>query len=94
MTKESKPYLSGEYEDIFTASSTGNLSSEEAVAYSQSYFKELDNQSAVRFAEKRGKEKGRQEGKLEGRQEALSETARRARELGLPEDIVSKLCDI
>lgn len=90
MTKESKPYLSGEYEDIFTASSTGNLSSEEAVAYSQSYFKELDNQSAVRLAEKRGIEIGERK----GRQEALTEIARKARELGLPEDMVSKIFDI
>ncbi len=52
LTKESKPYKTGDYEEIFAASSTGNLSKEEVVAYSQSYFKELDHESAVRFAEK------------------------------------------
>ena len=59
MTKESKAYQTGEYDEMFTAASTGNLSREEAVAYSASYYKELDNQSAIRFAERKGREEGR-----------------------------------
>ena len=55
MTKKSKPYICGDYDEIFDAASTGSLTCEEAVSYSQSYFKECDNQSAVRFAEKRAR---------------------------------------
>ncbi len=77
MTRKSKPYLSGEYDDIFTASSIGNLTNEEAQAYSNSYFKELDNQSAIRFAESRGRQEGeligRKEGELIGRKEGRKE---------------------
>lgn len=58
LTRKSKPYLSGEYDDIFTASSTGLLSQEEAATYSQSYLKEIENRSALRFAEQRGKKEG------------------------------------
>lgn len=75
MTKKSKPYLSGEYDEFFTASSTGNLTEEEAVAYSQSYFKDLENQSAVRFAESRSRAEGRAEGRVEGRAEGKMEKA-------------------
>ena len=62
LTKESKPHLSGEYNDFFTASMTDNLTEEEAVAYSESYLKELDRQSALRFTAKKNREEGREEG--------------------------------
>lgn len=65
LTKESKPYLSGEYDDFFTASKTENLTNEEAVAYSESYLKELDNQSVVRFTARKNRAEGRAEGILE-----------------------------
>ena len=62
LTKESKPYLSGEYNDFFTSSMTDNLTEEEAVAYSESYLKELERQSALRFTAKKNREEGREEG--------------------------------
>ncbi len=80
MTKESKPYLTGEYEDLFNASSTGNLTREEATAYSQSYFKELDHQSALRFTASKSMAEGIAKEKLE--------TARRLISLGYPDDVV------
>ena len=86
LTKASKPYLSGEYEDIFTASSTGMLSNEEAVAYSQSYYKDIDNQSAVQFAAKRNREEGR----LEGAMEMLREMVRNLRSNGFDNDAIAK----
>ena len=66
MTTDSKPYMEGDYEDMFDASRVSMLSEPEAVAYSQSYFKEIDHQSAIRFAEKRSWEEGREEGMAEG----------------------------
>ncbi len=58
MTKKSKPYVIGEYDEFFTASSVGNLSNEEAVAYSNSYYRELDHQSAVQLASRRAEARG------------------------------------
>ncbi|MDE6409567.1 MAG: hypothetical protein K2K81_04910 [Muribaculaceae bacterium] len=103
MTRESKPYLTGEYEEMFTASSTGNLSNEEAVAYSQSYLKELDSQSAIRFAERRslekgigigydrGMTKGLTKGMEKGREDTLNELSSLAKSLGLSDDMMKKL---
>lgn len=95
MTRKSKPYLTGEYADLFNASSIGNLTGEEAEAYSQSYLKELDNQSAIRFAAKEslleGEKKGEKKGRKEGRKEMLEEILRRARNAGFSEDMIASL---
>lgn len=64
LSKESKSYQSGEYDEIFTASATGSLTNEEAEAYSQSYFREIDQRSAISFAEKQGMEQGMEQGEL------------------------------
>lgn len=84
MTRKSKPYLSGEYDEFFNASSTGNLTEEEAELYSQSYFKELDNQSAVRFAESKGMEKGMEKGMAE----KAIEIAKNLISIGMSDDII------
>lgn len=94
LTRESKPYLSGEYKDIFKASATDSLSNEEVVAYSQLYYKELENRSAVRFAARKSREEGFQEGIEQGREQAINEKAQVARNLGLSEDLISKLFGI
>ena len=90
LTKESKPYLSGEYDDFFTASKTENLTNEEAVAYSESYLKELDNQSVVRFTAR----KNREEGKAEGRAEGILEVARNMLKSGMSILDISKFTNL
>ena len=66
MTKKSKPYVIGDYDEFFTASSVGGLSNEEAVAYSNSYYRELDHQSAVRLATQRAEARGLKLGEERG----------------------------
>ena len=87
MTRESKPYLSGEYNDLFNIASVGNLTGEEAQAYSQSYLKDLENQSAIRFAAK----ESLIEGEKRGRMEMLEEIIRRAKSAGFSEDMIAAL---
>ncbi len=72
LTRESKPYLSGEYADLFTASATDSLTNEEAVAYSNSYYRELEHQSAVAYAATKAEAKGREEGREEGIAEGIA----------------------
>lgn len=91
MTRESKPYLTGDYEEMFTASSTGNLTNDEAVAYTQSYLKEIDRQSAVRFAERKSYDKGLEQGMQQGREQTIDDLSARARSLGLSEDMMKRL---
>ena len=98
LTKESKPYLSGEYDDFFTASKTENLTNEEAVAYSESYLKELDNQSVVRFTARKNREEGIEEGlkkgRAEGRAEGLLEVARNMLKSGMSILDISKFTNL
>ena len=87
LTRESKPYMSGHYADIFQASATGNLTPEEAVKYSESYFKELDNQSSLRFTAK----KNREEGRAEGRVEEKLDIARKMKRKGMDSGFISSM---
>ena len=61
LDKESKPYKSGEYEDLFKASEIASMAKEDIVEYRNSILMEMDRQSAIDFA----KEEGREEGKME-----------------------------
>lgn len=94
LTKESKPYLSGEYDDFFTASKTENLTNEEAVAYSESYLKELDNQSVVRFTARKNREEGIEEGLKKGRAEGILEVARNMLKSGMSILDISKFTNL
>ena len=76
MTKKSKPYVIGDYDEFFTASSVGGLSNEEAVAYSNSYYRELDHQSAVRLATQRAEARGLKLGEERGLKKGMEQTQR------------------
>lgn len=67
MDKKSKPYETGEYNEFFEASDCGNLVNEEWVAYSDSYYKMLDNMEALEYSKKEARAEGRAEGIEEGR---------------------------
>ncbi len=82
LSKESKPYKSGEYDDLFTASATGNLSKEESVAYSMSYFQALERESAIRFAEKKAAEAAEKRGWKLGEERGLKLGEERGLKLG------------
>ena len=90
MTRESKPYRTGDYDDFFAAASTTQLTNEEAVAYSQSYLKEIENQSAVRFAASRS----RAEGEAKGREEERRRIIEAARKSGLSEEMIASIIGI
>ena len=81
--------------DIFNVSSTDQLTNEEAVAYSASYLKELDNKSAIRFAEKKGieqgMERGIEQGIMQGRLQTLREFVRNLRTNGFSDFQIAKL---
>ncbi len=94
MTKDSKAYLSGEFDEIFEASKTEKLSSEEAVAYSDSYYKELDYRSAIRFAAKKNRREGIEEGREEGIKEGIKKGRKEGRKKGLLEGALNELKNI
>ena len=94
LTKESQPYLSGEYNDFFTASMTDNLTEEEAVAYSESYLKELDRQSAIRFTAKKNREEGIEIGEARGKEEERRKSIRLMLSFGISAQQIAENYDM
>ena len=81
LNKESKPYKTGEYYDMFDASEIASMAAEDIVAYRSSIMIEMERQSELEFA----KDEGREEGREEGRQEGLEEGREEGRQKGLEE---------
>lgn len=84
LNKESKPYRSGEYNELFKASEIASMANEDIVAYRNSIMIEMERQSAIEFAKKEGREEGIAEGKAEGKTEGKIEVARRMKKSGMP----------
>ncbi len=93
LTKESKPYKTGEYQDLFTTSSTGLLSKEEAKAYSMSYFHAVERESAIRYAEKKAAEAAERRGEERGEQNAIRKTVQNLRKHGWNDKDIADLID-
>ena len=82
LNKESKPYKSGEYEDMFNASEIASMAAEDIVAYRNSILIEMERQSALEFAKEEGKEEGREEGIEFGKMEVAREMKKKGMLLG------------
>ena len=95
MDNTSLAYKEGNFTEIFNAARSNTLKDDEIVAYSQSLDKLRDIEAGILFAadeaREKGREEGRAEGRAEGRSEVISEKVVKARELGLPEDIIAQL---
>ncbi len=66
MTRRLKPYKSGEKDNLFTASARDRRAQEDAIPYSKSFYHLMEQQSAIRFAEKKAEARGIEQGILEG----------------------------
>lgn len=88
LDKESKPYKSGEYEDLFNASEIASMAAEDIVAYRSSIMMEMERQSELEFKKeegiKIGEEQGRKEGRKEGMEAAKLDIARQMKRRGMP----------
>lgn len=62
LNKQSKPYLSGEYKEIFRASELASMKKEDIVAYSDSIYKEMEMAETLEY----NKEIARAEGMAQG----------------------------
>ena len=56
LNKESKPYKSREYDEMFNASEIASMTAEDIVAYRSSIMIEMERQSALEFTKEQGKE--------------------------------------
>lgn len=79
MDKESKAYLSGEFNEFFLESEVGSLAKEDFVEYRKSNLKYWEDQAIVDYATHKSMEEGREIGLELGRKEGREE----GREIGL-----------
>ena len=59
LNKESKPYKSGEYKEMFNASEIASMGAEDIVEYQSSIMKEMERESELEYAMEEGIEKGK-----------------------------------
>lgn len=84
---ESKPYKSGEYDEMFDAAKLSSLAAEEAVAYRQSERYFLDRELYRESGYDEGMEKGREE----GMEIAMLSTARKMKEAGCDPSLIKQI---
>ncbi len=65
LNKNSKPYLSGEYDEMFDAAEIASMAAEDIVAYRNSILDEMERASEIKFAKEEGIQLGEEKGKLE-----------------------------
>ena len=88
MSKTSKPYMEGDYEEMFEAATMGNMASEELVAYSDSLQKLRDTQAGIEYASRQAYDDGEQKGRKEGLKEGLLKAARNLLAYGASTEMV------
>lgn len=95
MDKESKPYITGEYDEFFEAAETQQLVAEEAVCYSESRQRLIDEERD-RLADRwywrdRWREEWLAEGKAEGREKERRKMAKALLDMEMPLEQISKV---
>lgn len=92
MDKNSEPYRSGKYSDMFDASECENMACEEVVEYSKSYYKMIDDMAAMEYSKQEaraeGLKEGRAEGLREGRSEGFIEAAQKLLKSGMSREFI------
>lgn len=78
LNKESEPYKTGEYADMFNASEIALMSAEDVVTYKNSIMYEMERESAIEYAKEEGREEGIEIGMLN--------VARRMKDRGVSEE--------
>ncbi|MDE6697770.1 MAG: Rpn family recombination-promoting nuclease/putative transposase [Muribaculaceae bacterium] len=82
LDKESKPYKTGDYDEMFEASEIASMAAEDIVAYRNSIMLEMEHQSELEFAKVEGREEGREEGRIEERMEVAKKMKKSKMPLG------------
>ena len=72
LNKNSKPYKSGEYEEMFNASEIASMAAEDLVEYRTSIIKEMERESELEYAKEEGIEKGKLEVAIRMRENGFS----------------------
>lgn len=90
MDKESKAYLSGEFDEFFEASDLGHMAAEDIVTYGESKRKLKDLQLSLDWAIKEGLAQGLEQGLEKGRAEERAVGIRIMYEMGVPVKVIAE----
>ncbi len=82
LNKKSKPYLTGEYDEMFNAAEIASMAAEDIVAYRNSILEEMERESEIKYAKEEGFKEGFLEGFLEGFEEGFVEGFQLEKEKG------------
>ncbi len=94
LNKESKPYKSKGYEEMFKASEIASMAAEDIVAYRSSIMIEMEHQSELEFKKEEGREEGLAEGRAEGEMEAMIRIAKKMKAKGSSPEEIFALTDL
>lgn len=83
LNKESKPYKSKRYEEMFKASEIASMAKEDIVAYRNSIMIEMERQSELDFKLKEGMKIGEEKGMRIGEEKGKLEVARKMKQSGV-----------
>ncbi len=83
LNKKSKPYLSGEFEEMFDASEIASMAQEDIVEYRNSILMEMEKQSELNFAKEEGLMIGKEEGIKIGEEKGKMEVALQMKKKGM-----------
>ncbi len=64
LNKNSKPYLTGEYDEMFNAAEIASMANEDIVAYRNSILQEMERESEIKYAKEEGIQLGEERGIL------------------------------
>lgn len=98
MDKNSKAYLSGEFDELFNESEIANMAAEDVVAYGQSYQKYVDTLDAVETAARTSFSKGEDSGFEKGMKKGIEKGIERERlksikimhSMGIPASVIAE----
>ncbi len=83
LDKNSKPYLTGDYDEMFKAAELASMANEEIVAYRNSILQEMERESEIQYAKEEGIQIGEERGIQIGEERGILATARRMKERGM-----------
>ncbi len=94
MDKNSEPYLSGEYDEIFEAAESAQLYGQEVELYSQSVSRLRSIEAGLEFRYEEGVAKGMEKGMEKGREEEREKFIFSMAAEGLNIDTIAKISDL
>ena len=91
MDETSVAYKEGRYSEVFEAAKSSRLRPSDIVEYRKSLDRLHDIQRGIKYETENARRKALEEGRAEGRAEAIAEKIKKAKEIGISDDVIAML---